>query len=96
MEHPPLHLKVRAGTREVKRYICRDALLPKALHVNEIQYGTILRGITRHLHRHDQTGRQHWPEVDRLRQPLRVEKHGARCERAPVERLPMLICRRLC
>ena len=32
---------------------------------------------------------QHW-------QPLRVEQHGARCERAPVERLPMLICRRLC
>ena len=96
MEHPPLHLKVRAGPREVKRHIRRDTLLPNPLHVREVQHRTILRGIPRHLHRHDQTGRQHWSEIDRLRQPLRVEQHRARSECAPVERLPMLFCRHLC
>ena len=96
VEHPTLHLEVRAGPREVKRHIRRDALLAESLHESKVQHRTILRGIPRYLHRHDQTGRQHCPEIDRLRQPLRVEQHRARCERAPVERLPMLVCRRLC
>ena len=96
VEHPSLHLKVRAGPRKVKRHLRRDALLPKPLHEGEIQHRAILRGIPRHLHRHNLTGRQHGPEIERLRQPLRVEQHRARSECAPVERLPMLLCRHLC